>query len=536
MPSLTNTYYPQAGLGHPDRCAVRPSSRRFSSGPGVTSVEGPGARCEALVGPSGKVRGPRGMRERLLGPAPRPAVVAREASLPLGRCVGAGGCPGVWHRVGRWLGVALVTAMWASGVASAGTRPTIEEVTITRDARAITATYRFRGEYDPSRVELSRKGEKLFITFPGATYTRSVGWIPGGGKAFRHSKVTRGRGKVVHMIRFRRGYEFPKSRIRVTSGEPGEVVVRFWRPGVAIQETTMAGERAEQAAVARSRGQSGERPGGEAEGTGDIDMEKVLAVLAAPARPAHRQTEAATRPAGEQAAKGEGPAAKGLGGLAKELSKEVEPPAAPAGVPSARTQSPARASLPIAGVWDHARPVVFGLALVILAGLALPVARRLKIAKPGRERARFRVVERVALGPKHQLCLVDVGSRYLVVGTGEGGVSLLTELPGDEVVPGAPSGGEPAPGQAPVEPAAGDRGFMQVLAGLVASRGKDPAPADAPAPDTPGWGWDDSKRGAKGPSIEELFGRPGRPKVREPRRGVEPKGLSKRLGGTSKLV
>ena len=52
-------------------------------------------------------------------------------------------------------------------------------------------------------------------------------------------------------------------------------------------------------------------------------------------------------------------------------------------------------------------------------------AQRLKL---GGGRQGLRLVDRLALGPKHAVCLINVAGRYLVVGVAEREMNLLTEL------------------------------------------------------------------------------------------------------------
>jgi flagellar biogenesis protein FliO len=47
----------------------------------------------------------------------------------------------------------------------------------------------------------------------------------------------------------------------------------------------------------------------------------------------------------------------------------------------------------------------------------------------GRRRGRMRVVERLALDQRRAVCIVEVDGVELLVGTGDGGTTLLKELP-----------------------------------------------------------------------------------------------------------
>jgi flagellar biosynthetic protein FliO len=57
----------------------------------------------------------------------------------------------------------------------------------------------------------------------------------------------------------------------------------------------------------------------------------------------------------------------------------------------------------------------------------------------GRRRGRMRVVERLALDQRRAVCIVEVDGVELLVGTGDGGMTLLKELPRR-----APESGPPA--------------------------------------------------------------------------------------------
>ena len=74
------------------------------------------------------------------------------------------------------------------------------------------------------------------------------------------------------------------------------------------------------------------------------------------------------------------------------------------------------------------------LALVAICALAYAVlrwgVRRFQTGPLGRARG-MRVVSRLGLEPRRSLYVVAIGPRHFVVGVGEGGVSLLTELDAD---------------------------------------------------------------------------------------------------------
>jgi len=71
------------------------------------------------------------------------------------------------------------------------------------------------------------------------------------------------------------------------------------------------------------------------------------------------------------------------------------------------------------------------LVLVAICALAYAVlrygVRRFQAGPLGRSRG-MRVVQRLGLEPRRSLYVVEIGKKYFVVGVGEGGVSLLSEL------------------------------------------------------------------------------------------------------------
>jgi len=76
---------------------------------------------------------------------------------------------------------------------------------------------------------------------------------------------------------------------------------------------------------------------------------------------------------------------------------------------------------------------------LMLGGLVLLkrfAGRTLKFARGGSDKP-LRVVERVSLGSKSHICLINACGRYLVVGVTEKEINVLAEvaLPGDESVP-----------------------------------------------------------------------------------------------------
>jgi flagellar protein FliO/FliZ len=76
---------------------------------------------------------------------------------------------------------------------------------------------------------------------------------------------------------------------------------------------------------------------------------------------------------------------------------------------------------------------------VLIGGVHL--LRRFNLVDQGRGETMIKVVATRALGPKRYVSVVEVGGLLLVLGVAEGGISLLTRLPGAE-------GGLREPGQA----------------------------------------------------------------------------------------
>jgi flagellar biosynthetic protein FliP len=79
----------------------------------------------------------------------------------------------------------------------------------------------------------------------------------------------------------------------------------------------------------------------------------------------------------------------------------------------------------VAGVF-----VALAAVLALLLGALRVLKRYAPSAGAGRARLPLEVVQRVGVGPKQGVAVVRVGSRVLVVGTGEGGLHALAELDG----------------------------------------------------------------------------------------------------------
>jgi flagellar protein FliO/FliZ len=79
------------------------------------------------------------------------------------------------------------------------------------------------------------------------------------------------------------------------------------------------------------------------------------------------------------------------------------------------------------------------LSLVLLCGLAFVVLRGMARRGMGGAVAggRVRVLERVALDARRAVFLVQVGARVLLLGAGDGALTVLAELREDELPPAA---------------------------------------------------------------------------------------------------
>jgi len=95
---------------------------------------------------------------------------------------------------------------------------------------------------------------------------------------------------------------------------------------------------------------------------------------------------------------------------------------------------PATAASAVDFTWLFVK-MLFVLAIVsILALLILKYAvPRFGFLKPFHQRGRyFTVLGRYSLEPKKSLYLVNIGKRYLVIGTADHGISLITEITKEE--------------------------------------------------------------------------------------------------------
>ncbi len=123
------------------------------------------------------------------------------------------------------------------------------------------------------------------------------------------------------------------------------------------------------------------------------------------------------------------------------------PPAAPAAAPPTPAPVVARSSSTTAlpapfpsSDGGSSRPIAAGVLLVALAVAALVTARRRK-----RVSRHVEIVESASLGPKRSLVVARMGDELLLLGSSEGGITLLTTRPAP-----APAGARAAPTADPV--------------------------------------------------------------------------------------
>lgn len=78
--------------------------------------------------------------------------------------------------------------------------------------------------------------------------------------------------------------------------------------------------------------------------------------------------------------------------------------------------------------WYLAQTLLALAAVCLIAIVALRYGLRRLSGFGGREGGRIKVIERVAVDAKRSLYLVDVGGRVLLLGAGDGQVTLLAEI------------------------------------------------------------------------------------------------------------
>jgi flagellar biogenesis protein FliO len=106
--------------------------------------------------------------------------------------------------------------------------------------------------------------------------------------------------------------------------------------------------------------------------------------------------------------------------------------------------------------------LIGGLTLVVLlAWGGVYLLRRLGLAQPvGATGGPIRLGQRVHLGPKKLICLVEIGDRTLALGVTEQSISILAEWRAGELPVQSPGQGEPRP----------VTGFAAQLRGLLGQR------------------------------------------------------------------
>jgi flagellar protein FliO/FliZ len=111
-----------------------------------------------------------------------------------------------------------------------------------------------------------------------------------------------------------------------------------------------------------------------------------------------------------------------------ELFRDEPPPRVPASQPGAPQQEPQESQ---AWFWTKmlVRTAVVLVIVVLLAYLILNkgLTRLVKLTGSSQPRT-MTIIERMPLGPKHSLFIVEVQGRRLVVGTAEHAISLLADL------------------------------------------------------------------------------------------------------------
>jgi len=115
--------------------------------------------------------------------------------------------------------------------------------------------------------------------------------------------------------------------------------------------------------------------------------------------------------------------------------------------------------------WLLAETLVALVAVCLLALVALRWGlRRLGVPGAAMEGGRIHVLERVAVDPRRSLLLVSVGPRILLVGTGDGPMTMLAEID---------------PATLPALPAKKTVAFREILARALGRRAPDSPPPAA---------------------------------------------------------
>ncbi|MEP6493410.1 MAG: flagellar biosynthetic protein FliO, partial [bacterium] len=103
--------------------------------------------------------------------------------------------------------------------------------------------------------------------------------------------------------------------------------------------------------------------------------------------------------------------------------------------------------------------------VLALLGVALKLLRRFAPTATTGARLRMEIVQRLALGPKQGIAVIQVGERLVAVSVGEGGIHHLFELDASEIT--KPTMAITAPTAAPVR----TLDFTSVLRGALKNAG-----------------------------------------------------------------
>jgi len=103
-----------------------------------------------------------------------------------------------------------------------------------------------------------------------------------------------------------------------------------------------------------------------------------------------------------------------------------------AALQSLQTAAPNEAELPGGYGWALLQAAISLLGVCVLAWLVLRWAAKRGYGV-GKRGGRMEVLERLPLDPRRSLHLVRVGDKALVIGTGDGAPTVLSEMPLDEL-------------------------------------------------------------------------------------------------------
>jgi len=167
------------------------------------------------------------------------------------------------------------------------------------------------------------------------------------------------------------------------------------------------------------------------------------------------------------------------------LFTQLLPSRAPAASPVAHPAAAAAPAVPAApAVSDDASLARLGIALLVLVGLGAGVVAMVRTSRSSASRRRGRarsveVLDVLALGGKRSIAVARVYDRVLVLGIGDGPVSLLTEVRDDDGAE-AETPAVAAPIPAPPAAAPALEPFRQLLSRMSATRR---APVAEPEPE-----------------------------------------------------